>query len=435
LTGDGGARYRTSQAAEGGVTDSAAGTAPRRFGALAEANYRFFLAGYGLSWIAYWVHVLAVGWYAWETTHSAFWLGFVFVCDLCPALLISPIGGALADRLDRIALLRGVLWLQVLTATLISLLAWLGLLPVWLLALFVALEGGLVGISQPAFHGLVPRLVRPENLSSAIALNTLAIHLSGVAGPLVAGIFFAFGLAAAGPVFLANAVGTLFYLWCLGHVRFAAPPPQARSQSAAGIRHEIAEGFRYMGRTRFVLAALGLTAAVALLARTLTNMLPGLNDRYAILEPARFVWLTAALLAGSVAASLVKAGSRRLGQAGRQAERAFRLYALLWASGFALLWWLPADPLAALGLLFLLGFTSTSATVGNMVELQSRVDEDRRGRVMGNLQMVSRGAGALGALLAGLLAGWIDFAPTFLVLLAVALALFVAGRRAGGGPA
>jgi MFS family permease len=105
---------------------------------------------------------------------------------------------------------------------------------------------------------------------------------------------------------------------------------------------------------------------------------------------------------------------------------AFLVYALLWSLAFGLLWAGWADRWAMLALLCLLGFASTSAFVGRSASLQAQLDEARRGRVMGNIQMLSRGAGALGALLTGALADRLDFAPALLLLLALAVALFLA---------
>ncbi len=404
----------------------AAGEGPRRFGALGEPSYRFFFAGYSVSYVLYWVYVLSLGWYVWQTTHSALWLGIIYACDLCPALVVSPIGGALSDRLNRLTQLRIALWLQVANALSIAALAWAGWLDAPLLALFALAEGTLVGISQPAFNGLVPRLVSRPNLASAIALNTLVYHLSAVLGPLLAGAIFAFGLGAAPVAFACNAVGTLLYLACLARVRFAPQPPPTVARTPTHIWHDIADGFRYMARSDFILVAGGLTLGLSLLARTLTNMLAGLNDRYDLFEPARFVWLTTALLVGSVAAALLKAHGNDLRQAEANSTRAFLIYALLWSLAFGLLWAGWANPWAMLALLCLLGFTSTSAQVARSAGLQARLDDARRGRVMGNLQMLSRGGGAVGALLAGALAERLDFAPAFLLLLALAMALFAA---------
>ena len=78
------------------------------FGALGRAlshrDARLFFAASLISWTGLWVHRIAVGWLAWQMTHSAFWVGMVAFSDLAPAVIFSPIAGAVADRMDRVRL-------------------------------------------------------------------------------------------------------------------------------------------------------------------------------------------------------------------------------------------------------------------------------------------------------------------------------------------
>src|SRR5919206_539360 len=75
------------------------------FGALGRAlshrDARLFFGASLTSWTGLWVHQIAVAWLAWEMTKSAFWVGMVSFCDLAPAVIFSPIAGAVADRMDR----------------------------------------------------------------------------------------------------------------------------------------------------------------------------------------------------------------------------------------------------------------------------------------------------------------------------------------------
>ncbi|WP_299285944.1 hypothetical protein [uncultured Tateyamaria sp.] len=101
---------------------------PRRFDVLSERSYRLFVIGYGISYTLYWITLLAVGWWMWETTGSAAWVGFVFFCDLFPVVLVTPWASALADRGDRFQFLKSVLWIQVGTGLAPASVAWMGLL-------------------------------------------------------------------------------------------------------------------------------------------------------------------------------------------------------------------------------------------------------------------------------------------------------------------
>jgi len=153
-----------------------------------------FVTGYGVSYTLYWITLLAVGWWMWEVTGSASWVGFVFFCDLFPAVLVTPWASALADRGDRFRILKIILWIQVCAGFALSGVALLGLLTPPILAAFVFVEGALIGFSQPAFFGLVNRLVKPENLSAAVGLNTSITQSTYILGPLLAGLLFSFGM-------------------------------------------------------------------------------------------------------------------------------------------------------------------------------------------------------------------------------------------------
>ena len=70
--------------------------------AMANRNYRLYTYGATPSLLGTWIQRMAVGWYAWELTESGFWLGLVAFADLAPAVVIAPIAGAFADRMDQI---------------------------------------------------------------------------------------------------------------------------------------------------------------------------------------------------------------------------------------------------------------------------------------------------------------------------------------------
>ena len=71
------------------------------FGALGRAlshrDARLFFLASVVSWTGLWVHRIAIAWLAWEMTRSAFWVGMVAFCDLAPAVVFSPLAGAIAD--------------------------------------------------------------------------------------------------------------------------------------------------------------------------------------------------------------------------------------------------------------------------------------------------------------------------------------------------
>src|SRR6184192_2328981 len=74
--------------------------------AFAHRNYRVYVSGNSISLIGWWLERVAVGWLAWTLTHSGTWLGLVSLADFLPVLFLSPFAGVLADRRDRVWIIR-----------------------------------------------------------------------------------------------------------------------------------------------------------------------------------------------------------------------------------------------------------------------------------------------------------------------------------------
>ena len=68
--------------------------------AFANRNFRLYTSGNVCSHVGTWVQRIAVGWLTWQLTKSAFWLGVMSMADLLPAVLLAPLAGAVADRVD-----------------------------------------------------------------------------------------------------------------------------------------------------------------------------------------------------------------------------------------------------------------------------------------------------------------------------------------------
>jgi MFS family permease len=74
---------------------------PESLRALRHRNYQLFFAGQLISLIGTWMDQVAESWLVYRLTGSALLLGTVAFSSQIPVFLLAPIGGALADRLDR----------------------------------------------------------------------------------------------------------------------------------------------------------------------------------------------------------------------------------------------------------------------------------------------------------------------------------------------
>jgi MFS family permease len=375
---------------------------PVRFDVLKEPDYRRFVIGYGTSYIFYWITLLSMGWWMWETTGSAAWVGFVAFCDLFPSVLVTPLAAALADRGDRMRILKAILWLQVTTGMTLAMIAASGFLTPTILAGFALIEGTLVGFSQPAFFGLLNRLVSPQNLSAAVGINVSVVQSSYILGPMLAGLLFSFGLGVAPLAFAANAVGTLGYLWCLSGITLRAQPAKEVA-SAPRLLQEVVVGMTVFWTNPVVFRATVFMLALAVLQRPLISLMPAINDQYALFSPAYFTLLTASFMCGGLVAGLIHA--RRNSDVGQESASVKVMAALLVLYGlmFPVIGVLHGGTAVAVLSLFLLGLGGSYILTGNSIILQNRTPEHMRSRVLGNNLMLSRAAGALSVLCVGFL--------------------------------
>src|SRR3954447_19413115 len=84
---------------------------------LRNTNYGIYAAGNAVSLIGTWMQRISIGWLTWQLTHSGLWLGIVAFADFVPVLLVGPIAGALADRRDRLRIIKRNQILSLLQAT------------------------------------------------------------------------------------------------------------------------------------------------------------------------------------------------------------------------------------------------------------------------------------------------------------------------------
>ncbi|MBT6136250.1 MAG: MFS transporter, partial [Rhodospirillaceae bacterium] len=155
--------------------------------AFADGNFRIYSIGSFSSWISFFVQIVAVSWLTWELTGSTVWLAVMALLDIVPNVLLLPLGGAIADRFDRLWVMNIAHALLLVQAAVMAVLSWAGLLTIWPLAILVLIHGTLLSFSVPAMFGMLPRFVAASRLSSAFAVNSSYAQLSVFVGPALAG--------------------------------------------------------------------------------------------------------------------------------------------------------------------------------------------------------------------------------------------------------
>ena len=140
-----------------------------------------------------WAFIVAASWIAHERSEGSGWVGIITFSALIPFLVVSPIGGLLADRVER----RTLVWMSTVVNTLvavgIAIAALTDSLELWHLAAAAFVGGGSRSAMEPGIQALIPNQVPQRHILNAITLNGLTHHGSRFFGLLVAAPLLAVG--------------------------------------------------------------------------------------------------------------------------------------------------------------------------------------------------------------------------------------------------
>lgn len=267
--------------------------------ALSQTGYRRFVIASIVSLSGTWLQRIAVGWLAWELTRSATWLGLMAMADLIPPLFLAPITGAMADRHDKLRLIRITQTGGLIQAVLLALLAGLGWLDIWGLFLLTVGLGVLNAANQPARLALMPLLVDRSMLPAAIAINSITFNVARFIGPAIGGIVLAQGGSTL--AFALNAATYVGFLVAIHGITVSEP-------QAAGTRpsvwRESAAGIAYAARHPAIGPIFLLMALGGFGARGMLELLPGFADHVFDSGADGFASLMAVLGLGAVAGGM-----------------------------------------------------------------------------------------------------------------------------------
>lgn len=142
--------------------------------------------------LGYWVQTVAQGWLVYLITHSAFQLGLVGFIRGAALLIVSPFSGALADRFDRRRLLILATGLSAVSGAILAVLVALHTIAIWQVYLTAVIDGVASTCNLPVRQVMIYDVVTEEELTTAIAVNSLASNLMRITGPVLGGILIGF---------------------------------------------------------------------------------------------------------------------------------------------------------------------------------------------------------------------------------------------------
>ncbi len=366
--------------------------------ALASRGYRIYWIGQIPHVQGIWIHRVAAGWLIFDLTGSPAWLGAIGFAMSASSLLLSPIAGAVCDRMGhrRTSVLSTASGMLVIALT--TTLTFLHLVTPFLLFALVALHAVCVAFEFPSRQALVPALLDRSVLTEGMAMNWAVFNVAFFTGPLIAGILLTLG----GPQ-LGFATAVCTYGWmAVALFRIPLDEPKLRSVRFNGLLHDIASGIAYTRNHPVIPYIIGLQVAASLLVRPYIDLMPG----FAVHVFGRDEQGLAILLAASGIGALIFSVALTLFS--RERWLVYTFVTGIIGSALMLLVFTTTDQFwTGVACLILLGGLATTTGIANATLIQQYVDASYRGRVVSLNMAFQIGAPALGAFTLGWLAEFV----------------------------
>src|ERR1022692_417830 len=368
----------------------ATSTLRRIFKAFQYRDFRLMWIGACTSSIGTWMQIVAQGWLVYRLSHSAFLLALDQFLGGIPIFLFSLIGGVVADRVERRKILLGSQYVQMATATILTILVATGMVHVWHILCLSFISGLAQAFGGPAYQALIPTLVEKEDMPNAIALNSIQFNVAVMVGPALAG----------------QALARLGERWCFGlnALSFLAPIlslsiitarflPQKTTESMFA---SLKQGIQFTRKQGSMEALIVLAFCMTALGMPMRTYIPVFVKDIFHRGPETYGNLLALMGLGSILGSLTIAGMGNFQKRGRLALAALICLGT-GISGFA---FSKSVPLSGT-ILVLVGASMMAvfATVNSLVQLITT--NEMRGRVMSVYNFAFRGGMPMGNLLSG----------------------------------
>ena len=274
--------------------------------------FRRFWIGACVSNIGTWMETVALGYYVVEQTRLAFWSAAIAAAAFIPIALLSPIGGALADRRSRKALLISALSVQTVLAGIVTVLVASGTATPAVIALLALGSGCAAAIGFPAYQSAFKHLVPAAELPAAIGLASAQWNLGRILGPVAAAAAIHFG-----GITWALAINTFSFFAVIGAVASVRLPRPVRGATHEPFRRALGGGWRYVRaepglRATFSVMCLNTFFAapfIALIPAMAVKVLGGDERTTGLLVTAQGV---GAVIAGAMVGGLVSRYGLRL---------------------------------------------------------------------------------------------------------------------------
>jgi predicted MFS family arabinose efflux permease len=362
----------------------------RVFKAFQYRDFRLMWIGACTSSIGTWMQIVAQGWLIYRLSHSAFLLALDQFLGGIPIFLFSLIGGVIADRMERRKILLGSQYVQMASAAILTILVATGYVRVWHILCLSFVVGTAQSFGGPAYSALVPSLVEKEDLSNAIAMNSIQFNLARIIGPVTGGIVLK--TLGAAWCFGLNALSFVAVIVSLYNLRICFNPPRTGESVITSMK----QGFGFIRNQGAMAGLIALAFLMTALAIPTITFLPVFAKEVFHRGPETYTIFLACSGLGSITGALLVAAAGNVKNKGRIAlsmlmllgavmagfaisKNIFLSYLLLYVAGAALIW--------------------AFSMISSLVQLITA--NEMRGRVMSVYNIAFRGGMPFGSLTSG----------------------------------
>ena len=387
----------------------------RTLRALVHRDFRLLLTANISNDFAMWSLHIAAGWLVFELTGSPFQVGLLFSFRGLASLIVLPLGGGLADRVN------GRLLVSLASIAEISAAGGLGALTItdvvepWHAFAALSVIAAAHGVGNPTRHAMVYDAAGKDDATNAIALNNIGMNTMRALGPAVSGILL--GFVGTGGVFFLSAATWVITGLSVGLMRTASTARNSTGQSGQpGFLASIRDGFAYARRDRNVGLVLLLILAFNTLGMSFQQLMAPYAGDVLGLEGRGFGLLMAGVGGGAIA------GAIALTTLGERVMQGRVLLVAMAATGFGVMTLAAGALPATVLVLVVMGVSIAAAGSISAVLIQTSTDNAYRGRVTA-LYLLTFSLQYIGSLPVGALAEAVGLQTTFFIMGAVVVAI------------
>lgn len=391
--------------------------------ALGSRNYRLFFFGQGVSLTGSWITTATNAYLIYHLTGENWLLGLSAFVAQIPAFFAGPIAGVLVDRWNLRRTLQITQSMALMQSVLLATLCWTrameGMGLVMSIMALQLLQGLINAVDLPARQSFAVVMVdRREDLSNAIALNSMLVNLTRFIGPALAGIIIASGGDAIRGAAWCYTVDAISYAAVIAALAAMRLRPRGERKPPKGVLHELVEGLRYVWHHRTLRTALMLMCASSFFGVSFNSQLASVATTVLGVGPKGYGYLVAAVGLGAMGSAIYLATRHSTDGIATVISYASVVFGVtLMAVG-----WTTSYPVA-LGLMSVAGAAMILQAASTNTLMQTTAADDKRGRVMSLFTMSFMGTVPMGALTLGWAAqqvgvGWAVFVGGACVLVA-----------------